>query len=413
MPGRRRPGLNFVQKKTGGCEMSIDFDQVIERRNTDCIKYDAAVARGKPEGLLPFWVADMDFQVPDPVLAALHRRVDHGIFGYSEPDPARYFAPLQKWYRTHHNWVPEQAWLVKTPGVVFALATAVKAFTKPGDSVLIQQPVYYPFSAVVVNNGRRLVNNPLVLQDGTYHINFADFEKKLVENQVKLFILCSPHNPVGRVWSETELRRLGDICLRHQVLVVADEIHADFVWPGFKHRVYASLGQKYAQQAVVCTAPSKTFNLAGLQVSNIFIPNPELREKFTAEITRAGYSQLNTLGLVACEAAYRDGEEWLTALRAYLLENLKFTRRFLQEKLPLVKLIEPQGTYLLWLDFRELGLNEDQREDLLLRRAKLWLDSGAMFGKDGDGFERWNITCPRATLEQGLTALAAAVHKLS
>jgi cystathionine beta-lyase len=389
--------------------MSIDFDQVIARRGTDCIKYDAATARGKPEGLLPFWVADMDFKVPDPVLAALHRRVDHGIFGYSDPDPARYFAPLQKWFRTHHNWVPEQDWLVKTPGVVFALATAVKAFTKPGDSVLIQQPVYYPFSAVIINNGRRLVNNPLVLQEGAYHIDFADFEKRLEENQVKLFILCSPHNPVGRVWTETELRRLGDICLRHGVLVVADEIHGDFVWPGFKHTVYASLGESYAQQAIVCTAPSKTFNLAGLQVSNIFIPNPELRQKFTAEMTRVGYSQLNTLGLVACEAAYRDGEAWLTALKAYLLENLNFTRQFLRDQLPQIKLIEPQGTYLLWLDFRELGLNEDQREALLLQKAKLWLDSGAIFGKDGEGFERWNITCPRATLEKGLTALAAAV----
>lgn len=392
--------------------MSIDFDQVIERRGTDCIKYDAAVARGKPEGLLPFWVADMDFKAPDPVLDALRRRVDQGIFGYSDPEPERYFAPLQKWYQSHHDWTPEQNWLVKTPGVVFALATAVKAFTKPGDSVLIQQPVYYPFSAVIINNGRRLVNSPLVLQDGVYHIDFVDFEKKIVENQVKLFILCSPHNPVGRVWSAAELRRLGDICLQHQVLVVADEIHADFVWPGFKHTVYASLGEKYARQAVVCTAPSKTFNLAGLQVSNIFIPDPDLRQKFADEITRVGYSQLNTLGLVACEAAYRDGEAWLTALKAYLLENLNFTRRFLQENLPRIKLIEPQGTYLLWLDFRALGLDEAQREALLLQKAKVWLDSGAMFGKDGDGFERWNITCPRVTLEQGLQALAAAVHKL-
>ncbi len=392
--------------------MSIDFNQIIKRSGTDCIKYDAARERGKPEGLRPFWVADMDFKAPDPVLAALQRRVDHGIFGYSEPDPDRYFAPLQKWYRTNHNWEPEQTWLVKTPGVVFALAMAVKAFTKPGDSVLIQQPVYHPFSAVIVNNGRRLVNNPLSLQDGTYHIDFVDFENKIVANQVKMFILCSPHNPVGRVWTEAELHRVGDICLKHQVLVIADEIHADFVWPGFKHTVYASLGEKYAQQAVICTAPSKTFNLAGLQISNIFIPNPELRQKFAAEITKTGYSQLNALGLVACEAAYREGETWLTALKAYLLENLNFTRRFVQENLPQIKLIEPQGTYLLWLDFRALGLSEEQREDLLLRQAKLWLDSGAMFGKDGEGFERWNITCPRATLDQGLTALAAAVHKL-
>jgi cystathionine beta-lyase len=393
--------------------MSIDFDYIINRRGTDSLKYDAAKERNRPEGLLPFWVADMDFKAPEPVLEALQKRVAHGIFGYSVPDRDRYFASLQKWYIKRHNWTPREDWLVKTPGVVFALATAVKAFTKPGDSILIQQPVYYPFSAVIKDNGRQVISSDLLLQDGVYHIDFEDFETKIVVHSVKMFILCSPHNPVGRVWTKAELQRLGDICLKHKVLVVADEIHADFVWPGHKHVVYASLGEKYADSAVVCTAPSKTFNLAGLQISHIFIPNKELRDKFSAEITRTGYSQLNTLGLVASEAAYTYGEAWLEELKTYLEGNISFTREFLQKHVPQIKMLELQGTYLLWLDFRALHLTEEQREDLLLRHAGLWLDSGAIFGKAGEGFERWNITCPRETLKNGLTALEAAIHEYS
>jgi cystathionine beta-lyase len=390
--------------------MSVDFDSVIDRKGSDSLKYDGAKERNRPEGLLPFWVADMDFKAPEPVLEALHKKVDFGIFGYSIPERNRYFAPLQKWYTKRHNWTPKEEWMVLTPGVVYALSTAVNAFTEPGDRILIQQPVYYPFSEVIKCNGRQIISSDLILQDGVYHIDFEDFEAKIVANKVKMFILCSPHNPIGRVWKKEELQRLGDICLKHNVLVIADEIHADFVWPGHKHTVYASLGEKYAERAVVCTAPSKTFNLAGLQISHIFIKNKELRDKFNKEIYRTGYSQLNTLGLVASEAAYTYGEAWLEELKTYLEGNIAFTREFLQKHLPQIKMIEPQGTYLLWFDFRALHLTETQREDLILNYAKVWLDSGAIFGKSGEGFERWNITCPRETLKKGLIALEAAVH---
>ena len=288
---------------------------------------------------------------------------------------------------------------------------AIRAFTEEGDAVLLQQPVYYPFSETILDNHRKLVNNPLKLENGHYEIDFNDFERKIAENHVKLFLLCSPHNPVGRVWKEWELRKLGEICLRYGVLVVSDEIHADFTYGNNKHLVFASLSPEIADITITCTAPSKTFNLAGLQTSNIFISNRERKHKFKAQIAAAGYSQLNTMGLAACQAAYEGGEEWLEQLKVYLKGNLDFTREFLKARLPEIKLIEPEGTYLIWLDFRTLGLTEEELEDLIVNRARLWLDSGAIFGKDGEGFERINIACPRATLERALTQLELAIKE--
>ena len=383
----------------------MDFDKITDRRHTDCLKYDAAVRRGKPQDVLPLWVADMDFPTVPAVINTLKKRVDHGIFGYSEADPDRFYQVLKQWFRKRHHWDIQKDWLLQTPGVVFALAMAVKALTQPGESILIQQPVYYPFSEVIVDNGRKRINNPLLLKQDHYEIDFDDFEQKIVENNVNLFLLCNPHNPVGRVWTIGELRRLGDICLAHHVTIVADEIHEDFIWQGHVHTVFASLGEAYAQNSIICTSPSKTFNLAGLQMSNIFIPNPELRQKISKEITKTGYSQLNTLGLVAGETAYAQGASWLDGLKVYLQKNIDFTDYFLKEHLPQIKLIYPEGTYLLWLDFRQLGLSEPQRENLLLKQAGLWFDSGAVFGKNGEGFERMNIACPRQILKNALEKL--------
>lgn len=389
----------------------IDFNEQIDRTNTSCIKYDFAVERGKPEGILPLWVADMDFKVPQPVLDALKDRVEHGIFGYSEGKEA-YFEAVKGWMMRRHGWSIERNWLVKTPGVVFALAMAVKAYTKPGDGIMIQQPVYYPFSEVIKDNGRKIVDNTLYLgEDGIYHMDLDDFEKKAEENQVKLFFLCSPHNPVGRVWTREELTRLGGICERLDIIVVSDEIHQDFVFKG-EHQVFAAISDKFRNRTITCTAPSKTFNVAGLQISNIFISNPELRHKFKKEIAAAGYSQLNALGLTACEAAYRYGESWHDQLIEYLKENVRFVRNYLEENLPEIKLIEPDGTYLIWLDFRGLGLSEQEREDLIVKKAGLWLDSGAMFGPVGEGFERINIACPRSLIVEALNKLTAAIKNL-
>ncbi len=388
--------------------MAFDFDKVVDRRGTNCLKYDFALERGKHEGILPFWVADMDFETAPAVVERLQKTVAGGIYGYTDTKED-YDQAIINWYEKYFHWSPKREWLIKTPGVVFALAAAVRAYTKEGDKVLIQQPVYYPFKEVIADNKREVVSAPLSLVDGHYEIDFEELEEKLSDEKVKLFLLCSPHNPVGRVWKEEELRKIGDLCIQYNVITVSDEIHGDFTYPGYTHHVFASLGEKYAKNSVICTAPSKTFNIAGLQVSNIFIPNDSLRRRFQVAVNQAGYSQLNMLGLVACQAAYEEGREWLEELKIYLKKNLDFVREYLQENLPQIHLIEPEGTYLIWLDFRELGLPENELEDLIVNKANLWLDSGAIFGKVGEGFERINIACPRSLLEEALNNLKTAI----
>ncbi|MCD8372496.1 MAG: pyridoxal phosphate-dependent aminotransferase [Clostridia bacterium] len=392
-------------------EKNLDFDKVIERRGTGSLKYDCAKSRGYPEDITPLWVADMDFMTSSFVIDAITERAKHGIFGYSEPSES-YFDAVYSWLNSRHGWQPRQSWLVKTPGVVFALAAAVRAYTSQGEAVLIQRPVYYPFSEVIEDNKRKVVSSDLVkLPDGGYAIDFYDFEKKIKQNNIKLFLLCSPHNPVGRVWTGDELKKIGEICLKYGVTVVSDEIHSDLVFYG-SHSVFASVDEKFADISVICTSPSKTFNLAGLQVSNIFIPNEKLRSAFIRQVNAAGYSQLNALGLTACEAAYRYGGEWYEKMIAYVRGNIEFTAKFLSENLPQIKLTPPQGTYLLWLDFNSLGLTERQRQDLIVNKAGLWLDSGIIFGESGNGYERINVACPEKTLEYALNKLKTAINNL-
>lgn len=396
---------------------TYNFDKIINRKGTNCLKYDYAVERGKPADVLPLWVADMDFTVSEEITKSLHAAVDHGIYGYTQPKDA-YYNAITNWMEKNHYWKTKREWIMKTPGVVFALGAAVKAFTKPGDAVLIQNPVYYPFTNIIRDNDRRVIDNTLVYEKrvtegkSQYSIDYEDFERKIVQENIKLFILCNPHNPVGRVWNREELQYLGEICLRHHVIVVSDEIHNDFVYPGFEHTVFANVDPRFAEFTVTCTAPSKTFNLAGLQISNIFISNETLREAFQKEIDKTGYDEPNALGAVACEAAYRGGQEWLDQLRAYLLENLNFLRTYLQEKIPQIHLVEPEGTYLVWLDCSELGISGKELDQFIVEKAGLWLDGGAMFGPSGSDFQRVNIACPRATLELALDKLKAAVDNL-
>ena len=396
---------------------TYNFDKIINRKGTNCLKYDYAVERGKPADVLPLWVADMDFTVSEEITKSLHAAVDHGIYGYTQPKDA-YYNAITNWMEKNHNWKTKREWIMKTPGVVFALGAAVKAFTKPGDAVLIQNPVYYPFTNIIRDNDRRVIDNTLVYEKrvtegkSQYSIDYEDFERKIVQEHIKLFILCNPHNPVGRVWTREELQQLGEICLRHHVIVVSDEIHNDFVYPGFEHTVFANVDPRFTEFTVTCTAPSKTFNLAGLQISNIFISNETLREAFQKEIDKTGYDEPNALGAVACEAAYRGGQEWLDQLRAYLLENLNFLRAYLQEKLPQIHLVEPEGTYLVWLDCSELGISGKELDQFIVEKEGLWLDGGAMFGPSGADFQRVNIACPRATLELALDKLKAAVDNL-
>lgn len=389
--------------------MSVDFDTVIERRGTNCFKYDFAREMGMPEDVLPLWVADMDFPTAPAIIERLKALAQYGIFGYTGVKED-YFSAVQRWYASRFGWETQRSWLVTTPGVVFAIATAIRALTQKGDAVLIQQPVYYPFADKVTENDRKLVINPLILKDGKYEMDFADMERKMVEQHVKLFLLCSPHNPIGRVWTKEELLRVGEICQKHGVLVVSDEIHADFTYAGYTHHVFASIKPEFADFTVTCTAPSKTFNLAGLQDSNIFISHRELRHAYKKELSACGCGGTNCMGMAACQAAYEAGAEWLEQLKLYLADNLAYVQRFLRDHLPEVTMIEPEGTYLVWLDLRKLGWSPQEQKQVIVHEAKLWLDTGTMFGQGGEGFERINIACPRKTLQEAMRRLERAIH---
>ncbi|MDE7243246.1 MAG: pyridoxal phosphate-dependent aminotransferase [Oscillospiraceae bacterium] len=389
-----------------------NFDEVIDRKNTNSLKYDFAEERGLPADVLPLWVADMDFRAPEPVLDALHQAVSHGIFGYSDALPD-YYEAAAKWFRERFHWETKPEWLVKTPGIVFALATAVRALTKPGDAILIQPPVYYPFFSVIRDNDRKIVESGLIYQDGRYTIDFADFEAKIAGNNVKMYILCSPHNPTGRVWTREELERLGSICKKYNVLILSDEIHCDFAFPEHPHTVFLNANPGLADRTIVCTAPSKTFNLAGLQASNIWIPDPEIRKLFRKTLQKTGLAEINALGLAACKAAYASGGEWLEECKAYMRKNLDFLRDYLAENIPQLRLVEPEGTYFAWIDCSGLGLSQEDLDKLIIHRAKLWLDSGHIFGGDAGQFQRIVLACPRATLRRALDQLAEAVRKES
>ena len=393
--------MNKRQSSSVRDHWKYDFDTVIERKNTNSIKYDPE-SRGKPKDILPMWVADMDFAAPSCVLHALASRAQHGIFGYSEPG-ASFFSAVQNWYKNRFDWNIEKEWLCITPGVVNALYLAVLAFTKPGDAVLIQQPVYYPFASSAKKNGRALLVNELLYKDGNYTIDFEDFENQA--KNAKLFILCSPHNPGGRVWTHDELFRIGEICLRYGVKVIADEIHQDIVFSPNKQLVFAGLDARFADFTITCTSPSKTFNLAGLHHANIFISNRELRLLFKQEYDSCGLSQPNIMGLISCEAAYSCGAQWLDELLDYLGENFSFLDNFLQTQIPKIKLVKPQGTYLAWLDFREFNLSSKELDSAITEKCGLWLNDGQMFGKGGSGFQRMNIACPRSILQKGCEAL--------
>lgn len=382
----------------------MDFDKITDRSKTYAIKYDLAKVRNKPEDAISLWVADMDFPTAPSIQKALAERSAHGIFGYSRPDE-RYYDALEKWFKNRHGYSFKREWVVNTPGVVFAIATAIKAYTKEGDGVLVQKPVYYPFFNMIKVLDRKVVNSPLEFKNGHYEINFEDFEKQIVENDVKLFLLCSPHNPGGRVWTKAELKKIAEICLRHKVIVVSDEIHSDITFGDNVHTVFGTISKEAAENSIICTAPSKSFNLAGLQFSNIFIPNADLRKKFQKEVDKTGYDEPSLTGIVAAVAAYSEGGEWFDAAKNYIWENILFAAKYLEEHNSKIKAIIPEGTYLLWLDFSETGLSDAEINEKVLRQAKVWLDAGSMFGKEGEKFQRINCAAPRKTLEAALESI--------
>ena len=390
--------------------MQYDFDTPIDRTHTWSIKHDFKKENGKADDILPLWVADMDFRSPDSVVEALKKAVDHGIFGYSRADES-YFDAVAAWYQKRHHLTLQPEWMTCTPGIVFALSIAVRAFTQEGDAVLIQPPVYHPFSRAILRNKRTLVENPLVLKDGHYEMDLEELEQKVLDEHVKLMILCNPHNPVGRVWTREELTALADICLRHHVYVISDEIHGDFVWQGHEQTPYASISEEACLHSMMCTAPSKTFNLAGMATSNLFIPDPEMRRKFRSELLDVGQQNMNRLGLFACRAAYEGGGEWLDQLIGYLAGNLALVRDFCKNRVPQIQLVEPEGTYLAWLDCRELGMTDDELMAFFSDDAKVWLDPGTHSGEQGSGFMRFNLGSSRSVIAQALDQIEAAWKK--
>ena len=392
---------NMIKRIIEMSEQNEDFDCCIQRKGTNCLKYDFALRRGMPEDVLPFWVADMDFATSSYIQDALVKRAMHPIFGYSETDE-EYFNAVAGWMKRHHEWEVQRSWLIKTPGVIFAVAMAIKAYTKPGDKVLIQRPLYYPFAETIVANNRVAISNSLYLgDDNRYHIDYEDFEKKIADNNIKLFLLCNPHNPSGRDFSKEELTKIGDICLKHNVIVVSDEIHNDFVFKG-KHTVFASIKKEYEDICIVCTSASKTFNIATMLVSNIFIPNRDLKKRFKKEVEAAGISQLNIMVLLATQAAYEDGEVWYEAMYSYVKSNIEYVREYVRNKLPGVNAVDGEGTYLLWLDFRGTGIGSDEINKRIVADARLWLDRGEIFGEEGEGFQRINVATPRKNVTECL-----------
>lgn len=389
--------------------MKYDFDRVIDRRNTRSYKWDLVEKIYGHKELIPLWVADMDFEAPKEISQAIRERTNHEIYGYTEKS-AKLFRSITNWYKKRHNWEFYEDWISFTTGVNSGINLAVQVFTKPGDKVIVQPPVYRPFFTAVQNNGRELVCNPLKLESGRYYMDYKDLEAKF-DPRTRMLILCNPHNPGGRVWSKDELLQLAELCRKHDVLILADEIHADFVYAGRSHVPLASLSEEIAQQTITCVAPNKTFNLAGLNTACTVIANKYLREEFDKMLENSGI-QVNLFGLIAMEAAYTHGEEWLEELLVYLSDNIDYLLEFFQSRVPQIKPIKPEGTFLAWLDCRGLGLTPEDLTDWMTKTARVALNEGSWFGTGGEGFMRLNFGCPREILKQGLERIEKAVNSL-
>ena len=387
--------------------MKYDFDTIIPRRGTNSYKWDTP----EEENVLPMWVADMDFRTAPAIIDALQKRVAHGIFGYTKV-PEAYYDAVVRWFDDRHRWQVDSRWIIYTSGVVPALSAIIKALAMPGDKVIVQTPAYNCFYSSIRNDGCELFANNLVYQDGRYVIDFADLERKASDPKAKILLLCNPHNPVGRVWTPEELQHIGDICLRNEVFVVADEIHCELTYEGYDYTPFASLSERFLQNSVTCVSPSKAFNLAGLQIANIIAADEEVRRRIDRAININEVCDVNPFGVIATRAAYNDSEEWLDRLVLYIYDNYRFMREFCREQLPGFPIAELEGTYLVWMDCRSLGIPSEVLELKLIAAAGLRLNAGTMYGREGEGFMRWNIACPRSTLTDGLERFARFVRTL-
>jgi cystathionine beta-lyase len=390
--------------------MKSIFDEIIPRENTACVKYDKRKQVFGREDVMPFWVADMDFKAPEPVIQSLQKKIDHGILGYPlKPDG--FYESITSWLLRRHGWEVKSDWILFTPGVVPSMVLSIYAFTNPGDRVLLQSPVYFPFFTSIKNNDRAVVCNLLQRSGACYEMDFDDIKSKFREG-VKMILLCSPHNPVGRVWKKDELTRLVELCLEFNVRIVSDEIHSDIIYQGNRHIPLASLGKEAANLTITCMAPSKSFNLAGMASSFVIIPEPETRELYAKTVRDFNLEHGNIFGLEAMNAAYAHGEAWLDELLPYLWENIVMAEKYIKENLPEIGIEKPEGTCLLWLDFNKLGMDRTELNRLLVHKAGIGLSDGHSFGPGGEGFQRLNVGCPRSYLRLGLERLRAAVESL-
>ena len=389
--------------------MKYNFDEIVNRENTDSVKYDLRKDIFGKDDVIPMWVADMDFKTPDFIINAIKERTKHEVFGYSFR-PESYFKSIVNWVKRRHQWEINSEWISFGPGIVPAVNMAVMAYTNPGDKIIVQTPVYFPFFSAIKNNNRIQVENTLILKDGRYFIDFEDLAEKLKD--AKMFILSNPHNPGGSVWKKDELKRLGEMCLENDVLVLADEIHSDLVFKTHKYIPLASVSEEIANNTVTFIAPSKTFNMAALATSSVIASNKELKEKYDHVLDTIHVGMGNVFGTVASEAAYNYGDEWLDQLMDYLSENLDFAEDFFDSRIPEIKMIRPEGTYLIWLDCSQLNLNGKDIKDFMIHDVGLGFNDGSMFGTGGDGFVRMNVACPKKTLENALLKLEKAVKKI-
>jgi len=390
--------------------MKYNFDEIIDRNNNYSMKYDEMKIKFGRDDLIPMWVADMDFRTAAPIINAIKKRVDHGIYGYtSRPDS--YYESVSEWLKRRHGWNADCKLMIHCPGIVPALSLIVKEYTKPGDKIIIQSPVYYPFYDVINDNHRELLINPLKSVNGKYVMDYSDLENK-AKSGAKMLILCNPHNPVGRVWTKDELIKLGEICLRYGVKVVSDEIHSDLIFHNHKHVPFASICDDFSKITITCTAPSKTFNLAGLQASVLIMPNKESRDKFDNILGVLDSKRNNCFSVVATEAAYRYGEEWLEQLLTYLEGNIDFINEYCKTNITKIKPNKAEGTYFVWFNCKELKMSNEQLKDFMINEAKIAFDFGFWFGSDGEGFVRMNVACPRATIEEALKRMKCAIDKL-
>ena len=380
--------------------MKCNFDEIIPRRGTNSYKWDTT----KEENVLPMWVADMDFRAAPVIVEALRRRVEHGIFGYASV-PDTYYEAIINWFDRRHAWQIEKEWIIYTTGVVPALSAIIKALTSPQDKVLVQTPVYNCFFSSIRNNGCEVITNPLIYRDGTYQIDFSDLEKKSADPSMKFLLLCNPHNPVGRVWTKRELNRIGEICLRNDVWVIADEIHCELVYPGYIYTPFASISPEFLMRSVTCVSPSKAFNLAGLQIANIVCANADLRIKIDKAININEVCDVNPFGIEALIAAYNEGKEWLEELKYYLWINYNYLKAYFSENLPQFPVTMLEGTYLVWVECSVLKRSSIEIVHTLLAEEKLQVNNGSLYGKNGEGFIRINIACPRQVLIEGLNRL--------